>query len=164
MTGDVMRRLRLISCLIVGMLCCSLLAPVASAASTFAADLDLYRTHNKTTSDAARELETYVTAELLFARSLKGTTPQYRLLVHTYMIALDQVNSATRRIVRDQHASDRLLADVIALASEKRVEAAWILLKRGTAGQERFLTTITRTRLLVATCKLLHAQLTRMGG
>jgi hypothetical protein len=164
MTGDVMRRLRLISCLIVGILCCSLLVPVASAASTFAADLDLYRTHNKTTSDAARELAAYVTAELLVARSLKGTTPQYRLLIHTYMIALDQVNSATRRIVRDQHASDRLLADVIALAGEKRIEAAWILLKRGTAGQERFLTTITQTRLLVARCKALHAQLTGMGG
>jgi hypothetical protein len=162
--GGVMRRLRLISCLIVGMLFCSLLAPVASAASTFAADLDLYRTDNKTTSDAARELAAYVTAELLFARSLKGTTPQYRLLVHTYMIALDQVNSATRRIVRDQHVSDRLLTDILALAGEKRIEAAWILLKRGTAGQERFLTTITRTRLLMARCKLVHAQLTRMGG
>jgi hypothetical protein len=164
MMGDVMRRLRLISCLIVGMLCCSLLAPVASAASTFAADLDLYRTNNKTTSDAARELAAYVTAELLFARSLKGTAPQYRLLVHTYMMVLDQVNSATGRIVRDQHTSDRLLADVLALAGEKCIEAAWILLKRSTAGQERFLTTITRTRLLVTRCKLLHAQLTRMGG
>jgi hypothetical protein len=164
MTGDVMRRLRLISCLIMCMLCCSLLAPAAGAASTFTADLDLYRTHNKTTSDAARELAAYVTTELLFARSLKGTAPQYPLLVRTYLIALDQVNSATRRIVRDQHASDRLLADVLALAGEKRVEAAWILLKRGTAGQERFLTTITRAHLLVARCKALHGQLMRMGG
>jgi uncharacterized membrane-anchored protein len=164
MMGDVMRRLRLISCLIVGMLCCSLLAPVASAASTFAADLDLYRTNNKTTSDAASELETYVTTELLFARSLKRTAPQSPLLVRTYLIVLDQVDSVTRRIVRDQHVSDCLLADVLALASEKRIEAAWILLKRGTAGQERFLSTITQTRLLVARCKLLHAQLTRMGG
>ena len=189
-----MRRLRLISCLIVGLLCCSLLAPVASAASTFTADLDLYRTNNKTTSDAARELETYVTAaastftadldlyrthnkttsdaarelaayvtaELLFARSLKRTAPQSRLLARTYLIALDQVNSATRRIVRDQHTSDHLLADVLALAGEKRIEAAWIVLKRGTKGQERFLTTITRTCLLVARCKLLHTQ--RKGG
>ena len=164
MTGDLMRRLRLISCLILSMLCCSLLAPIAGAATTFTADLDLYRTHNKTTSDAARELAAYVAAELPFAHSLKKTTPQSRLLVRTYLIALDQVNRATRRIVRDQHASDRLLADVLALAGEKRIEAAWILLKRGAAGQERFLTTITRTRLLVARCKALHAQLTQMGG
>jgi hypothetical protein len=159
-----MRKLRLISCLIVGLLCCSLLAPVASAASTFTADLDLYRTQNETTSDAAHELAAYVTAELLFARSVKGTTPQYRLLVRTYLTALDQVNSATRRVVRDQHASDCLLADVLALAGDKSIEAAWILLKRGTAGQERFLTTITRTRLLVARCNVVHAQLTGMGG
>jgi hypothetical protein len=159
-----MRKLKLISCLIVGLLCCSLLAPVASAASTFTADLDLYRTHNKTTSDAAHELAAYVTAELLFAHSLKGTTPQYRLLVRTYLTALDQVNSAARRVARDQHASDRLLTDALALAAEKRVEAAWILLKRGTAGQARFLTTITRTRLLVVRCKFLHTQLTQMGG
>jgi hypothetical protein len=164
MMGDVMRRLRLISCLIVGMLCCSLLAPVASAALTFTADLSLYSTSNKTTSDAARELAAYVTAELLFARSLKRTAPQSRLLARTYLIALDQVNSATRRIVRDQRASDRVLADVLALAGEKRIEAAWIVLKRGAAGQQRFLATITRTRLLAARCKLLHAQLTRMGG
>jgi len=163
MAGDVMRRLRLISCLIVGMLCGSLLVPIVSAASTFTADLSLYRTRNKTTSDAAREMAAYVTSELLFARSLKRTAPQYRLLVHTYLTALDQVNSATRRVARDQHASTRLLADVLALAAEKHVEAAWILLKRGTAGQERFLTTITRTRLLVARCELLHAQLTGMG-
>ena len=159
-----MRSLRLISGLIVGMLCCSLLAPAAGAASTFTADLDLYRTNNKTTSDTARELAAYVTAELLFARPLKKTTRQSPLLVRTYLIALDQVNRSTRRIVRDQHASDRLLADILALAGEKRIEAAWILLKRGTVGQERFLTTVTQTRLLLARCKLLHAQLTRMGG
>jgi len=164
MMGDVMRRLRLISCLIVGILCCSLLAPVAGAATTFTADLDLYRTHNKATSDAARELTAYVAAELVFARALKKTTPRSPLLVRTYLTALDQVNSATRRIVRDQRASDRLLADVLALAGEKRIEAAWILLKRGTVGQERFLTTITRTRLLVDRCKALHAKLTRTGG
>ena len=162
MMGDVMRRLRLISCLIVGMLCCSLLAPVASAALTFTADLSLYSTSNKTTSDAARELAVYVTAELLFARSLKRIAPQSPVLVRTYLIALDQVDSATRRIVRDQRASDRVLADVLALAGEKRIEAAWIVLKRGTEGQERFLTTITRTFLLVARCKLLHTQ--RKGG
>jgi len=159
-----MRSLRLISGLIVGMLCCSLLAPAAGAASTFTADLDLYRTNNKTTSDTARELAAYVTAELLFARPLKKTTRQSPLLVRTYLIALDQLNRSTRRIVRDQHASDRLLADILALAGEKRIEAAWILLKRGTVGQERFLTTVTQTRLLLARCKLLHAQLTRMGG
>jgi hypothetical protein len=164
MMGDAMRILGLISCLIVGLLCCSLLAPATDAALTFAADLDLYRTNNKTTSDATCELTVYVTAELLFARSVKGTTPQYRLLARTYQIALGQVDSATRRIVRDQHASDGVLADVLALAAEKHVEAAWILLKRGTAGQERFLTTITRTRFLVARCELLHTQLTGMGG
>ena len=159
-----MRKLRLISCLIVALMCCSLLTPVANAASTFAADLDLYTSRNKATSDAAHGLTTYVTAELLFAHALKGTTPQYRLLDRAYLTVLDQVNSATRRVARDQHTSDRLLADVLALAAEKHVEAAWILLKRGTAGQERFLTTITRTRLLVARCELLHAQLTGMGG
>src|SRR5450756_3259621 len=98
MAGDVMRRLRLILCLIVGMLCGSLLVPIVSAASTFTADLSLYRTRNKTTSDAAREMAAYVNSELLFARSLKRTAPQYRLLVHTYLTALDQVNSATRRV------------------------------------------------------------------
>jgi hypothetical protein len=164
MRGDVMRGLRLISCLIGGFLFCSLLAPVVGAASTFTADLSLYRTCNKTTSDAANELAAYVTAELLFARSLKRTAPQSPVLVRTYLIALDQVDSATRRIVRDQRASDSVLANVLTLAGEKRIEAAWILLKRGAAGQERFLTTITRTRLLVAGCKALHAQLTQMGG
>ena len=159
-----MRKLRLISCLIVALMCCSLLTPVANAASTFAADLDLYTSRNKTTSDAAHELATYVTAELLFAHTLKGTAPQYRLLDRAYLTALNQVNSATRRVVRDQRASDRLLADVLALAAGKRVQAAWILLKRGTAGQDRFLTTITRTRLLVAKCKTLHTQLTWTGG
>ena len=164
MIGDEMRKLRLISCLILGTLLCSLLAPVTSAATTFAADLDLYRTHSKTTLDAAHELAAYVTAEVLFVHSLKGAMPKDRLLVRTYRIVLDQVNRATRRIVRDQHASDRLLTDVLALAGEKRSEAAWILLKRGAAGQERFLTTITRTRPLVVRCKLLHAQLIRKGG
>ncbi len=159
-----MRKLRLISCLIVALMCCSLLTPVANAASTFAADLDLYTSRNKTTLDAAHELATYVTAELVFARTLKGATPQHRLLDRAYLTALNQVNSATRRVVRDQRASDRLLADVLALAAGKRVQAAWILLKRGTAGQDRFLTTITRTRLLVAKCKVLHVQLTWTGA
>jgi hypothetical protein len=145
-------------------MCCSLLTPVADAASTFAADLDLYTSRNKATSDTAHELAMYVTAELLFAHTLKGTAPQYRLLDRAYLTALNQVNSATRRVVRDQRASDRLLADVLALAAGKRVQAAWILLKRGTAGQDRFLTTITRTRLLVAKCKTLHTQLTWTGG
>jgi hypothetical protein len=159
-----MRKLRLMSCLIVGMMCCSLLAPVAGAASTFTADLTLYRTNNKMTSDAARELAAYVTTERLFVRSLKRSAQQSPVLVRTYRIAFDQVDSATRRTVRDQRVSDRLLADVLALAGEKRIEAAWILLKRGIAGQKRFLTTIARTRLLVDKCKALHAQLTRMGG
>ena len=57
-----------------------------------------------------------------------------------------------------------VLADVIALADDKRIDAAWILLKRGTAGQERFLATIARTRLLVDKCKALHAQLGRWEG
>ena len=159
-----MRTPRLISCLIVGMLCCSLLAPVAGAASTFTAGLAVYRTNNKTTLDAARELTAYVTTEVPFSRTLKKTPRQSPVLVRAYRIALNQVDSAVRRIVRDQRASDRLLADVLALAGEKRIEAAWILLKRGAAGQERFLATIARTRLLVDRCKALHAQLTRMGG
>lgn len=164
MIGDEMRKLRLISCLILGTLLCSLLAPVTSAATTFTADLDLYRARDKTTSAAARELMAYVTAELPVARSLRKAAAQSPLLSRTYRIVLDQVNRATRRIVRDQHASDRLLTDVLALAGENRSEAAWILLKRGAAGQERFLTTITRTRPLVVRCKLLHAQLMRKGG
>lgn len=159
-----MRTPRLISCLIVGILCCSLLAPVAGAASTFTADLAHYRTNNKATSDAARELAAYVTAEVLFSRSLKKIARQSPVLVRAYRIALDQVVRANRRVARDQRVSGRLLADVLALAGEKRIEAAWILLKRGAAGQERFLTTIARTRLLVDRCKALHAQLTRMGG
>jgi hypothetical protein len=159
-----MRTLRLISCLIVGILCCSLLAPAVSAASTFTADLVRYRTNNKTTSDAARELAVSIAAEVPFLRALKKTAGQSPILVRAYRIALDQVNSAVRRIVRDQRASDRLLADVLALAGEKRTEAAWVLLKRGAAGQERFLATIARTRLLVDKCKALRAQLTRTGG
>ncbi|HWQ22303.1 MAG TPA: hypothetical protein VN478_06220, partial [Clostridia bacterium] len=134
-----MRKLRLISCLVVVMVCCSLLAPVVDAATTFAADLDLYKTNIKTTSDAVRDLTAYVAAERLFARSLKRPTAQLRVLVRSYLTVLDQVDSSTRRIVRDQRASDRLLADVLALAHGKRVEAAWIVLKRGAAGQERFL-------------------------
>ncbi len=164
MTGDVMRRLRLISCVIVTMLFCPLLAPVAGAASTFAADLNLYETNNKTTSDAARELTAYVTGELLFARSLGSIARQYLLLVRDYRVALNQVNSATRRIVRDQRASDRLLTDVRALVGERHAEAAWIILKRGASGQGRFLTTIAKARLLVTRCNLLHAELTQMGG
>jgi hypothetical protein len=159
-----MRKLRLISCLIVGMLCCLLLAPVANAASTFASDLTHYRTNNETTSNAARELTAYVATERLFARSVKRNVRQSPVLVRTYLIALDQIDSTTRRIVRDQRASDRVLADVMALVDDKRIDAAWILLKRGTAGQERFLATIARTRLLVAKCRVLHVQLKSMGG
>jgi hypothetical protein len=162
--GDVMRKLRRISCLVVVMLCCSLLAPMVDAASTFAADLELYRTNNKVTSAAARDLTAYVTAERLFARSLKKPTVQSRVLLRSYLSVLDQVDSSARRIVRDQRASDRVLADVDALASEKHIEAAWIVLKRAAAGQERFLTTITRTHLLVTKCQTLHAQLAQQGG
>ncbi|MHB8106268.1 MAG: hypothetical protein ACYDH4_02385 [Candidatus Cryosericum sp.] len=159
-----MRKLRLICCLIVALMCCSFLTPVANATSTFAANLDLYTSRNRTTSDATQELTTYTTAELLFARTLKGTTPQYRLLDRAYVTVLNQLNSATRRVVRDQRASDKLLADILALAGGNRVQAAWILLKRGTAGQERFLTTIAQAQLLVGKCKVLHTQLTRTGG
>ena len=162
--GDVMRKLRLISCMIVAVLCCSLLAPTVDGASTFVADLDLYRTNNKMTSDVARNLTSYVTAERLFARSLKKPAPETRGLVRSYLTVLDQVDDATRRVVRDQRASDRVLIDVVALARDKRVEAAWIVLKRGAAGQERFLATIARTRLLVTRCRELRAQLTQQGG
>jgi hypothetical protein len=159
-----MRKLRLTSCLIVCTLCCLLLAPVASAAPTFASDLARYRTSNETTSNAARELAAYVATERTFARSVKRNVRQSPILVRTYLITFDQIDSATRRIVRDQRASDRVLADVMALVGDKRMDAAWILLKRGAAGQERFLTTIARTRLLVAKCKVLHVQLKSMGG
>ncbi len=159
-----MRKLRLISCLIVGLSCCLLLAPVANATSTFASDLTHYRTSNETTSNAARELTAYVATERLFARSVKRNIRQSPVLVRTYLTALDQIDSATRRIVRDQRASDRVLADVMTLVDDKRIDAAWILLKRGTAGQERFLATIARTRLLVARCKALHVQLKSVGG
>ena len=74
------------------------------------------------------------------------------------------MDSATRRIVRDQRASDRLLADVLALAGEKRIDAAWILLKRGAEGQVRFMATIAQARLLAARCKAMHLQLVRLGG
>ena len=156
--------MRLISCLMIVILGCSFQVLDADAASTFAADLNLYRTNNTMTSGASRELATYVAAELLFARSLKKTALQAPLLIRSYLVALDQVDRATRRIVRDQHTSDRLLADVLALADGKRTEAAWILLKRGAAGQGRFLATIAQTRLLVTKCKALHLQLVRLGG
>ena len=159
-----MRTLRLVSCLIVVMLCCSLLAPAAGAASTFTADLVRYKINNKVTSDDARELAVYSAAEVPFLRSLRKTAGQSPILVRAYRIALGQLESAVRRIVRDQRTSDRLLADVLALAGEKRTEVAWVLLKRGAAGQERFRATISRTRLLVDKCKALHAQLTRVGG
>ena len=137
---------------------------MVDAATTFAADLELYRTNNKATSDAARDLTAYATAERLFARSLKKPTTQSRVLLRSYLSVLEQVDSSARRIVRDQRASDHVLADVVALASEKRIEAAWIVLKRGAAGQERFLTTITRAHVLVTRCQTLHAQLAQQGG
>lgn len=159
-----MRKLRLISCLMVVIVCCSLGAQIADAASTFAADLSLYRTNNTLTLGASRELATYVAAERLFARSLKMIAPNAPLLVRSYLVTLDQVDSATRRIVRDQHTSDRLLADVLALAGGKRIDAAWILLKRGAEGQVRFMATIAQARLLAARCKAMHLQLVRLGG
>lgn len=159
-----MRKLRLTSCLIVCTLCCLLLAPVASAAPTFASDLARYKTSNETTLNAARELTAYVATERLFARSVKRSVRRSPILVRKYLIAFGQIDNATRRIVRDQRASDRVLVDVMALVNDKRIDAAWILLKRGIAGQERFLTTIARTRLLVIKCKVMHVQLKSMGG
>ena len=159
-----MRKLRLISCLVTVILCCSIQPQDADAASTFAVDLSLYQTNNTTTSSASRELSTFVAAERPFARSLKKTAPLAPLLVRSYMVALNQVDRATRRIVRDQRTSDRLLADILTLTGRKRTEAAWILLKRAAAGQSRFLATITQARLLVTKCKALHLQLVRLGG
>ncbi len=159
-----MRRRKLISFLLVATLSLLALVPPVSAAPTFAADLTLYRTRNKATSDNTRELAAYVTTERLFARSLSKVGSRTSVAVRSYLTALDNVDSSTRRVVRDQQASDRLLANILKLASGNHTAAASILLKRGLIGQERFLKTITATRLLVVRCRVLRAQLTPAPG
>lgn len=154
---------RMIVCLVVVAVCCLSAMPVARAASTFAADLAVYRTRNTTTSEAARDLVLFVTAERRFVHTVKGTSAQFRTLLHTYKVTFDQTDDIMRRIVRDQRTSDRLLADMTDLSNEGRTDAAWVLLKRGLVGQERFLATIARARTLMEKCKSLHIQLQRAG-
>lgn len=164
MRGDAMRRWKLISFLLVVMLGLLALVPSVSAASTFAADLNLYMTRNKTTSKAATELTAYVAAERAFARPLGRAGPRTPEAVRLYLAALDKIDSFARRIVRDQKASDRLLDGIVKLAGSRHTEAAWILLRRGLASQERFLKTIAETRLLVTRCRVLRARLAPTGG
>lgn len=152
---------RLIACAVVVALCCLSAAPVAEASSTFTADLAVYRARNTTTSDAARDLSSLVGVERRFVRTVKGTSAPFRVLLHTYQVALDQTESMVRRIVRDQRTSDHLLADITALDREGRRDAASVLLRRGLAGQDRFLVTIARARNLMEKCKNLHTQLLR---
>jgi hypothetical protein len=149
--------------LIVAALCFLYAVPVTRAASTFAADLAVYRARNTTTSEAARELVSFVTVERRFVRTIKGNSVQFRALLHTYRVTLDQTDYTVRRIVRDQRTSDGLLADVTELNSEGLTDAAWVLLKRGLAGQERFLVTVARAQALMGRCKSLHTQLQQAG-
>jgi hypothetical protein len=160
-TGDDMRRA--IVWIVVVVLCCLAVVPVARAASTFAADLAVYRARNATTSEAARELTSFVAAERRFARTVKGTSGQYRTLLRAYRTALDQADDAVRRITRDQRTSDSLLADITKLAGARRTDAAWVILRRGLEGQERYLLTIARARTLADQCRKLHAQLVQAG-
>ncbi|MCE5192577.1 hypothetical protein LLF88_01320 [bacterium] len=159
-----MKKWKLVTFALVFMLGCLILVPVACAASTFATDLDLYRTRNKATSDDTRELVAYVADGRLFARSLGKVGPRTSSAIRSYVTTLDNLDSLTRRIVRDQRSSERLLADVLKLASRNYTAAAWTLLKRGLAGQERFLKTISSAQTLMAKCKVLRAQLTPAGG
>jgi hypothetical protein len=155
---------RAIVCIVVAALCCLSVAPVARAANTFTADLAVYRARTKTTSEAVRELVAYVAGERRFVRTIAGTSAQFHTVVRAYRVTLDQTDDATRRIVRDQRTSDALLADIIELNSEGHTDAAWVLLKRGLAGQERFLVTIGRARVLMAKCRNLHTQLVQAGS
>lgn len=159
-----MRRWKLVSVLMVVIVSLLAVVPSASAAPTFAADLNLYGTRNKTTSEAARELTAYVATERVFARPLGRVGPRTPEAVRLYLTALDKIDSSARRIMHDQQVSDRLLADVLKLAGRGHTAAAWTLLKRGLTSQERFLKTITETRLLMAQCHALHARLTPAGG
>jgi len=149
--------------MVVVVLCCLAVAPVAQAARTFTADLAVYRERNTATSEAARELVSFVAAERRFVRAVKGTSVQYRTLLRAYRVALDQVDDAVRRIARDQRTSDSLLADITELAGERRTDVAWVILKRGLSGQERFLLTIARARTFMDQCKRLHTQLVQAG-
>jgi len=76
---------------------------------------------------------------------------------------LDQTDDVVRRIARDQRTSDSLLTDITRLAGAQRTDAAWVILKRGLAGQERYLLTIARARTLADQCRRLHAQLVQAG-
>lgn len=149
--------------MVVVVLCCMTVVPVARAASTFTADLAVYRARNTTTSGAARELVSFVAAERRFVRTVKGTSGQYRTLLRAYRVVLDQTDDAVRRIARDQRTSDSLLADITELAAERRTDAAWVILKRGLSGQERYLVTIARARTLMDQCRRLHTQLVQAG-
>ncbi|MHB8071243.1 MAG: hypothetical protein ACYDHF_08475 [Candidatus Cryosericum sp.] len=154
---------RVIVCIVVAALCCLSVVPVARAASTFTADLAVYRARANTTSEAAHGLVLYVAGERRFVRTIAGTSAQFRAVLRTYRVTLDQTDDAARRIVRDQRTSDALLADITELNGGGHTDAAWILLKRGLAGQERFLVTISRARALMAKCKNLHTRLVQAG-
>ncbi len=154
---------RIIVCLVVVAACCLSAVPVARAASTFVADLAVYRTRNTTTSEAARDLVSFVMAERRFARTVRGTSVEFRTLLRTYKVTFDETDDLVKRIVRDQRTSDRLLADVIDLSKKGHTDAAWVLLKRSLVSQERFLTTITRACTLMEKCNSLHIQLQRAG-
>ncbi|MGB9666772.1 MAG: hypothetical protein ACPL2N_05640, partial [Candidatus Cryosericum sp.] len=143
---------------------CLAAAPTVRGATTFAGDLNLFQARNKVTAEAARELAAFVKSEQLFARSLGRTDVRTAATVRSYLDTLGELDRLTKRVLRDQKASDSLLASILALASRNRTSAAWILLKRGLEGQERFLKTIADTRVLMARCKALRATLSPAGG
>ena len=162
MSGEPMKKLKLLCLFLLVLTSCHLMIPTVAAAPAFAADLTAYTKVNAVTAKAADELQAYVKTEQAFSRSLTSLSRTYPVLVRRYRAALDDLNDATKRIVRDQDASDRLLASVVKLASQKHTNAAWVLLKHSAVGQKRFLDTIGRAQLLMERCMLLHAQLARL--
>lgn len=143
---------------------CLAAAPTVRGATTFAADLNLFQTRNKVTAEAARELAAFVKSEQLFARSLRRADVRTAARVRSYLDTQSELDRLTKRILRDQKSSDSLLASILTLVRRDRTSAAWVLLKRGLEGQERFLKTIADARVLVARCKALHATLSPAGG
>lgn len=159
-----MKKLKILCLVVLVLISCHLMIPAVAAAPTFAADLAAYRKANAVTAKAADELQAYVKTEQAFSRSLTSLSRKYPVLVRGYRAALDDLDDATKRIVRDQEVSDRLLASVVKLAGQNHTDAAWVLLKRGAVGQKRFLDTIDQARLLMERCTLLHAQLAKLKG
>lgn len=164
MHGDAMRRWRLAAFLMVLALGCLAAAPTVRGATTFAADLNLFQIRNKVTAEAERELAAFMKSEQLFARSLGRADVRTAATLRSYLDTQGELDRLTKRVLRDQKSSDSLLASILTLVSRNRTSAAWVLLKRGLEGQERFLKTIADARVLMARCKALHTRLSMAGG